>query len=193
MSNKKILVGVVFAVAMLGGAIFLAFRNYQSQVNEMPVSALSEFSNANLDESNYKSANLAQFSISFPNSFTSSEHILSGDEGVSLVLNSEDLDKNLASFTIEKYPVDKVELKSLIEYFNRSKLSQRDIFLGQTKIQAVYFTGAAPSLQGPVQQNVILLSHNGYVYKIQMSYTSEEINDELEEEFKNISSTINFL
>jgi hypothetical protein len=146
-----------------------------------------------LDKSNFESTNLAQFSISFPKSFIASEQLLSGGEGVVLTLNSEELEKNKGSFIVEKYPVDKVGLPSLKEYFSDSKLSQKDIILGQNRIRATYFTGAIPSLQGVIQQNVILLSHNGYAYKIQMSYVSEERKELLDEEFRNVSSTIKFL
>ncbi len=193
MTKKKILVGVVVMLILSSAAVFLLFKNSKPQKNQIPTGVLNEFNSNKVDKSNYESANLAQFSISYPNSFTPSEHLLSGDEGVALILDSEELEKNNGSFIVEKYPIDTVTLNSLKEYFNKSKLSREDISLGQARIQAVYFTGEIPSLQGSIQQNVILVSYNGYVYKIQMSYVSEERKEQLDQEFKNISSTINFL
>lgn len=187
MRNKKLLVVIIGIVILLGIFVFFSFlqkpKNSANSSNPLAVPTLSQQTPQN---STPYSAPLISFAKPIGTSLTQAPIAGGGSSVIVHLSDSTPTD----IIEIQMTPSSITPIQQIYDIFTSFGMARSTLSVGPENISAVRFTGKAKYTPTPLQQDVVVFEKNGTVYKIQMMYSSDQVNSAYEQKLAQVLSNL---
>lgn len=190
--NKKVIflavgcifVGIVFIFLVFSGTkkTSVSVPNKQSEQNNNVSIAPRTITTTQQELSSYSST---YFSFSYPSSLNIEEGI-ADTEGYTVIIKSQENFSPAFQIVIQANPTDKTTLDQVKAALAAFLLKPSPVSVGGTIPAVVY-----KDVSGKGQQEVTVFEQAGYVYRIDLSYASEQPNPQVEAYYREIVSSFN--
>ena len=192
MNKKVIILGIIFLSLILLFVLFIfsGKKNPNQQAatpgvqNPPKNQAGSSPQGSIIPQGNLSQYASSYFSFSYSPTLSIVEGIADA-EGYTVIVKSQEPFTPELQIVVQANPSDKVSVSRIEAVLTAFQLKPSNTIVGKNNIPATVYT----DVSGKRQQTVTVIEYNSYVYRIDMSYSSEQVNSEADNYYRQILST----
>lgn len=192
MRKKVIVFGIGFLafIFLLVLFVFMGKKNQNSQTTNTKTLNSQKNQPENLPQDSVSpEINLSMYTSSyFSFSYFPTLNIIEGiadAEGYTVIVKSQESFTPELQIVVQANPSGKVSVPRIEAVLTAFQLKPSNTIVGGNNIPAIVYT----DVSGKRQQTVTIIEYNGYVYRIDMSYESEQASAEADTYYRQILST----